>query len=497
MSSTRGVPLGDQRPRVFCRPSESVGSAGREAVDLARMAGLHLDPWQEFVLEHSLAEKANGLWAAFTVGLEVPRQNGKDGILEARSLAGLFLLGEQLIIHSAHQFDTSLEAFRRLLFLVEENPEFMKRVKPKGVKKSHGEEGIELRSGQRIRYRTRTSGGGRGFSGDCVFLNEAMILSTASQGALLPTLSARPNPQVWYVGSAVDQAVHEHGEVFARVRSQAMEAEEQDGIAYFGWSPAFDSPDEVTHEAASDPKVWAQSNPALGIRIAPEHIALELQSMDPRTFAVERLGVGDWPDLTLNQGRVIQIGAWDALTDLESSIDWTLRFAFDVSPDRSRAAIAAVGRREDDLVHVEVVDHRKGTGWVAPRLAQLVEENDVAAPVRCDAAGPASSLVTAIEELEVDVDAVTAREHADACGQLYDLVYPQGVDGGEGLLRHLGTPELRAAIRGAEKRPLGEAWAWARSKSTVDICPLVAVTLAVGSIESERYAEEIAAEVFG
>jgi hypothetical protein len=106
----------------------------------------------------------DGKWAAFEVGVNVPRQNGKDGILEARELTGLFLLGERMIIHSAHQFDTSLEAFRRLLELIEDTPELDKRVKR--VSRSHGEEGIEFKGGQRIRFRTRTKGGGRGFSGD-------------------------------------------------------------------------------------------------------------------------------------------------------------------------------------------------------------------------------------------------------------------------------------------------------------------------------------------
>jgi hypothetical protein len=48
-------------------------------------------------LEHSLGEKATGSWAAFTVGLMVSRQNGKGSILEARELAGLFLLGERFL----------------------------------------------------------------------------------------------------------------------------------------------------------------------------------------------------------------------------------------------------------------------------------------------------------------------------------------------------------------------------------------------------------------
>jgi len=193
---------GSQTPRFQSVPAYEA-TTGAEAIELAALAGLNLDPWQQLVLTEALGERADGKWAAFEVGVVVPRQNGKGGILEARELAGLFLLGERFIVHSAHQFDTSLEAFMRLLHLIEGTPELEKNVKK--VSRSHGEEGIELKTGQRIRFRTRTSNGGRGFTGDCLILDEAMSLPVTAHGALLPTLSARPNPQVWYLGSSVDQ----------------------------------------------------------------------------------------------------------------------------------------------------------------------------------------------------------------------------------------------------------------------------------------------------
>jgi hypothetical protein len=40
-------------------------------------------------------------------------------------------------------------------------------------------------------------------------------------------------------------------------------------------------------------------------------------------------------------------------------------------------------------------------------------------------------------------------------------------------------PAFDAARAGATERPLGDAWAWGRRKSSVDISPLVAATLAV------------------
>ena len=85
----------------------------------------------------------------------MPRQNGKGAILEAIELAGLFLFGEQLILHSAHEFKTAQEAFRRVLQLVENTDHLRKRVAR--VRTSHGEEGIELTTGARLRFVARST----------------------------------------------------------------------------------------------------------------------------------------------------------------------------------------------------------------------------------------------------------------------------------------------------------------------------------------------------
>jgi hypothetical protein len=165
-------------------------------------------------------------------------------------------------------------------------------------------------------------------------------------GAALPVISARPNPQIWYAGSAVDQESMEHGAVFARVRARAVKAADPT-LAYFGWSAPFERPDELRPGDAVDPGVWAEANPALGIRIDPGHVAMEQRSMDLRTFAVERLGVGDWPDPDRVPGQALDFALWAACADAASVIEGPPCFAFDVKPDRSWACIAAAGRRAD------------------------------------------------------------------------------------------------------------------------------------------------------
>jgi hypothetical protein len=430
---------------------------------------LHLDPWEAYVLRNALGEGADGKWAAFLVGLVVPRQNGKGAILEARELAGLFLLGERLIIHSAHEFATSAEHFRRLLYLIEDNPEFSRRVKK--VSRSHGEEGIELNGGQRIRFKTRTKGAGRGFSADLLVLDEAMHLAEASVGAMLPTLSARPNPQVWMTGSAVDKEIHDHGIALSRVRERGISGED-DSLVYFEWSADADLTDAPLVADSAD--AWAAANPGLGIRITLDHIAREQRSMDPRTFAVERLGIGDWPNTDGTVEQVIDPYVWAQLEDGSSTIQGTPVFAVDVSPDRGTSTICAAGWTPEGNLHIETVDRNRGTGWLADRLEQVLSRHSGQANPRVvlDPASPAGSLITVFEERGVRVTTVTAREYAQACGAFFDAVENRE-------LRHLNTPELLAAVRGAVKRPLGEAWAWDRKHSGVDISPLVAATLAL------------------
>jgi hypothetical protein len=465
----RGENRGAGKPRVIAVPP-SVSSLGEEAVELAESAGLKLDPWQAKTLEHALGQREDGKWAAFEVGICAPRQNGKDAILEARELAGLFLIGERLIVHSAHQFDTSLEAFRRLLWLIEDTPELEKQVKR--VSRSHGEEGIELKSGSRIRFRTRTKGGGRGFTCDLLILNEAMILPEFGYGALLPTLSARPNPQVLYTGSAVDQEIHDDGIVFARVRERGLEGKDP-SLVYVEWSLDAERPDELEDAVLNDPKAWAQANPAFGVRISEEHIANEQRAMDARTFAVERLGVGDWPD-TSGTPHVIDMEQWASLRDFDSKPLDPVCFAFDVAPDRSRSAIAVAGYREDGVPHIEVIDRAPGTGWVVNRLKQLIDKHECIEP-RCDARGPAASLIPNLEGLDIAVNTVDGHEMAQACGRFFDAV-------DQGELRHLGTSETTSALKGAAQRPLGDSWAWSRKNSSVDISPLVALTLALSGL---------------
>jgi hypothetical protein len=359
-----------------------------------------------------------------------------------------------------------LEAFRRLLELVEE-ADLQREIKR--ISRSHGEEGIELKTGQRVRYRTRTKGGGRGFSGDCLILNEAMILPESAMGSVFPTLAARPNPQVWYTGSAVDQEVHEHGVVFTRVRERGHAGEDRLGWWEFG--APYEHPSEVPDSAARDPKVWAMANPSMGVRIAEEYIRRSNAPSRPhvRGRAPRRRRLAE-------HGRDARRSSiWTRGTRSRTSsrsLVGAVCFSYDVKPDRSMASIAVAGlrRRWAAACRGRRAPARRPAGSPGGS-ANLRADTTRSACLRRVAGREGAD--PAIRALDMKVDVATSNEHAQACAMLVD-----GVN--DGTFRHLGTPELSAALKGAATRPMGDSWAWSRKTSNVDICPLVAVTLALG-----------------
>lgn len=456
-----------EKPRVHLVPKAPRSLAG-DVFAMAELTGFELDPWQRLVIEGCFGLDTSGKWVAKEVGINVPRQNGKGGILELVELTAVFTWAEKLVIHSAHEFITSQKHFDRVWALVENTPELLGRVRNRRPMRSHGHEGFKLVDGCQIEFRTRTKGGGRGFSCDRLVLDEAMFLAEASMGALLPTLRARPNPQIWYVGSAVDQDVHDEGLVFTRVRNRAKEGAE--GLAYFEWSLPYDHPNDVDEDEMRSEAAMRASNPAYGIRIFKEHFEMEIAALDKRTAAVELFGVGDYPDPTGEESRPISLEAWMACLDETSEIVGPVAFGFDVSPER-RTSIAAAGLNQDGRWHVEVVEKLPGTGWLAARLYDLVEKHSPEAVV-ADKMGPGTSLLQQIEETDVQITLVDGFQHAQACAQLVDAV-------AEDNLRHRGTADLVTAIRVASTRSLADRWLWSRNRSSVDISPLVAATLAL------------------
>lgn len=480
MSSQLLDRLGVQEPQIVHQPPDVVSlAAAEEAIELADAYGVAdgfpLDEAQRFTLRLALGERADGSWAAATVADFEPRQNGKNDTCGARELAGLVLFGERLIIHTAHEFPTANESFLRLVAVFENWDDLRRKVAR--IRYANGEQGIELLTGQRLKYRARTGGSGRGFAkADLVVYDEAQHLQAEHVAASGPARLANPNNQSWYMGSGGLGTSHNAW----RMRRRAL-AGEGGRFAYVEHTAERVSLDTRGRVVSVRPEVldreaWARANSAYGFRITDESMLSLYQELGSELFARECLCVWD-PELGVSEEGVIPRAIWDVVCSPDARPDADLTFGVDVNLDRSAAAIVAGGTGTDPegnlLPVAEVVEHRGGLGWLVDRAVELNERWDRPTwAVDGRSTAPVASFVPKLRAAGLTVVEVPGGGMPAACGDFLDAV----VDAKVRVRRHAS---LDAAVDAVDKRFSGDAWVWDRKDSETDISPLYAATIAL------------------
>lgn len=463
-SSPDAGPSGNQTPTLAVVPEWDSSLVG-DAAFLSSAYGLTPDPWQATVLEGWLARRGD-MWAAGRCGLAVPRQNGKNGVLEIVELYKMVGLGRS-VLHTAHEVKTCRKAFLRLASFFENKkkwPELSGMVRD--IRRANGQEAIYLTNGGQCEFIARSSGSGRGFTADDLVCDEAQELTAEQLAALLFALSAAPSgdPQTVLTGTP-PRGAGGRGEAFERERD-AAHAGGDGRLCWHEWSnePGADM---------SDPVVVADANPALGIRIGWSAVEDEraLMGVDSEEFARERGGV--WGGSGGGAG-VVDPDVWRGLVDAESK-PVRVAFAVDVPPEGKRASIARVGVRADGLVHVEV-DSRSGTSWAVDELVRLSRKRNAVVAVAGN--GRAAALIPGFVRGGVEPVVYGASAQAAATSEFLDRV-------DEGTLRHMGQIELAVAVDGARLRKVGDAAALQRRDTGVDISPLVAVTLGLRALKED------------
>jgi hypothetical protein len=498
LTSPLGLPKGALKPRVETHPP-FLFSYGDVGCDLMVRAGRTLDEWQADALALMLAVRPDGKWACFEYCEWVARQNGKGGILEARVLTGLLVLGEELILWSAHEYKTAMEAFRRIKALIRVLGE---QVDKDGnlfdvdgilikVNNTNGEEAFErLDTGARIKFVARSKGSGKGFSADVIIIDEAFAYTSIQHEALLYTLSARSvtgNPQIIYTSSPpltgetgdVMYALRLRGDPTAVRPDDFPEWEQDDSLGYRDWG----LPGEMEFLDGidlDDIANWAATNPGLGIRITQETVSRERRASlaNPAGFARERLGMWPrWARTAAEGWKVISRAQWTSRRRADSQLDGRPAFALVVPPDRSFTAIGVAGSSTAGGKHVEItgdgriLDYRPGTAWAIPRLVELEKHNPSVVIIDDKA------LADEAEAAGLVIHRANAADVVTGCQLLYDGVADPDEQARD--VWHIGQEDLTVGVAGAVKRNVGTSWAWARRDVTVDTTAVAAVSLAL------------------
>lgn len=491
-NSPRHGLLGLQEPRVRTLPTTRVGSLYEDALDICDVAGIRNDPWQEAALEAIFSVDVDDQWAATEFGLLVSRQQGKGNILLPWEMAHLFLWPREdgapkLVGHTAHESRTAREAFLRAKRVILGSPMLRAQLLGGGRQTAHGVTGIstgngnwtiELANGNRIIYFTRTGGAGVGLSFDVLIVDEAQHSPLSVLEALLPTTDASPNKQVLFTGTVPKE--DQDGEYFEGLRDRGRAG----GLPRTGWiehtPTGSDDPDAVID--LSDPLVWREANPGLGIRLAWKTVEDDWDRMghtSPESFARQRLSI--WPNRR-EQEQVslsdLDMDAWrDSKVDAVT-FDAPAVIAIALGRGGGYATIAAAARTQDELIEVEHKKTARQTRWVAEYVKGLRSElGDALVVVDPKNAAPilADLRAEGIKPLEMNLDELAAAHS----------IFIEYVN--DGLIVHRDQTEVEQSLQFATTRPLGRAGTtWEQSDPAKPISHAQAVTWAVWGVKKRE-----------
>jgi len=439
--------------------------------DKCRDLGITFRPWQPSVGQVILSKRTNGKYAATIggTGLSIPRQVGKTFLIGAIVFALCLLRPNLTVIWTAHRLRTAEETFKKMRGFARR-----KKIAPHIAKVvlGSGEEEVSFRNGSRILFGARERGFGRGFDEvDVLIFDEAQILTDNALDDMIPATNQSRQPTgalLLFMGTPPKPT--DPGEVFSRMRSEALTGEDDDtGWIEFGADADFRPTPVPAPLTTAD---WAQvgkANPSFPVDTPREAILRMRKKLGPDSFLREGLGI--WEDGT---HRLVMPNWPLCVTTAEPAKPAALGLAVD--QDRVWVSLgASSGGEIPHLGSVQRVRLKTHRDAVIAEVARI--QRETGAPVALDRKGPASSLEDDLEAVGVRVLPAGLDDYVQACAALFDAVEAKRVTHGD-------YDDLNDAVTAAQQRKIGDRWAWSRRNG--DVSMLEAVTLAYGAAAGDR-----------
>ena len=433
--------LGGQEP-TFERIGEWASTRGPEAVAMFEAYGRRYYGSQKHEMDVFFARDAEGAFAAKTIGITKPRQNGKSFAVRDYAVWMCFVDGKS-VLYSAHHGRTVRKMFKEMCDFVESHEDFKEAIDY--IYKAGGYEGIYRRNGACIEFQTRTNSGGRGGTYQVIVFDEAQELTSAQQDAILPTVSAageidegESDPQKIYIGTVPGPECQ--GTVFREMHDRA-----HDGTAsswWLEWGAVGRSIEDVDID---DVDLWYACNPAMGRRMSESTVRDEHDTMSRDGFARERLG---WWSAEAAASHPISAADWrECRTDEPPGEPAAYAVRFSVDGSVGSVAVCTC----DDPPFVEVVANRsmrRGIGWFAEWIAARADRVDA---VVIDGKGNAQTLVDRLLDEGVDGDLIVKPSASDVIAANAAFVDATR----ERAVRHAGQPALEESATGSVVRRIG------------------------------------------
>ena len=436
---------------------------------------IELYPWQHVPLSAWLARDDEDRLLYLTCGLSVPRQNGKNVVIEAREIYEMVVCGGH-VLHTAHRVKTAKKSFKRLVrFFKDEkhNPEAAAMVE--SIRYTNGEEAIYLKNGGYIEYASRGRGTARGFDDiTLVVFDEAQDLTDDQLDAIMFALaaSASGDRQIIYTGTPPDASAP--GEVFTRVRHNTLENQPPRNC-WHEWSV-----EEIGD--VWDVDRWYETNPSLGYILDYDFTFNECANATPDGFAHERLG---WWSPQVIAKRVISEKAWadSAIEKIGRAYPYKTALAVKFSMDGTHYSLAGCKVKKSGRAAVELIEIGTTENGTKSLARELYERRGSVCAVVIDGLSGSDGLAKNMEELNAPKGYVMRPKGGDviaaATGFLDSLA--------DGSVVHTKQTQLDESAKNAIKRPVGSRGGWGFGcENPYDETPIEAVALALWGIRNTK-----------
>ena len=458
-----------QTPTYEANIPESLSGDGEMAARLASAYFGEPMPWQPHLLDVMLARDERDKFIAKTMGISVPRQNGKSWVVRARCFYGA-LNGEK-ILYTCQHGDTSDEMFQKLAepFEDEDEPELHALLKT--VRKTNGQQAIRLNNGGLIRFTTRTDSLARGKTYDVLIYDEAQDLTNSQQAASLPAISAgaKHNPQTIYLGTP--PAPENKGTVFRDLHDAVHDGRSE--MAWVEWAAS-----EIGDK--TDRARWYECNPSLGTLIDISTVEGECQQMQPDVFARERLGW--WSPVGGVQNVALDGSKWLECQRDAGTTEGKLAFGVKFTADGGTVAISWARAVKGGGSYVELYDVQGAGGGTANIADMLLRNKDEIAAVCIDGKTGAAALVQRLHDGRFPKKAIIPSSAAvvqSAATMLRDEV-------NAGTLSHIASPALDESAMKSVRRDIGhDGWGFGDGANSIS-APIESASLALYAARTTR-----------
>lgn len=447
-------------------------------------------PWQQDALDVACEiDPATGLFFYREVVIIVPRQAGKTSLSRGKVTHRCITTPRSPVLYTAQDRNMARRRLEKSFLEPLTDSALAAYLAPPGQggklgwDGANGREKVKWRNGSEIfiiAAQKKTAGHGDTLPEAHLDEYFAQVDGRLEQ-AIGPTMITVPGAQRWVTSAAGDSSsVPLWAKVEAgRARCEAAAAARGRGeiplesrTCYIEYS----APPEADR---TDPDAIATTHPAVDYTITVDDVLAEQTSMDsagPEEW--DRAYFGWWPSAR-SRPWAIPKGAWEDTSRPGADVEpqgepvWSV----DISPDRRwfsigmAAALPGVRCWLEVPMHDEIDSTARDPGpRVVPMLRGLADELG-GQLVGVDGSGPAAALIPDLEAAGFTVDRLSRQEVVDACGGLYDDVLA-------GYVLHEFDPDVDASLASAATRNSGEAWLFVRGRSTADISPVYAMTIA-------------------